>query len=228
MEDVMDEKASPASRGQAVYTRSVLRMYDAMVYRVNGPILWRCPTDRLVELYDDHVSACHLDIGVGTGYLMDHCRFPVEDPEIMLMDMNANSLEFTARRLRRYKPRTHQGNVLTAWDLPDQHFHSVAMCNVLHCAPGTMREKGIAFGHARSALAPGGTLFGSTVLGEGVKHTRRSRLAMKRFNKRGIFCNLDDHLDDLDAALARYFTSHEIEIHGVLAFFTARREDEPS
>lgn len=227
------DRTNPAYAGQAVYSRTMLRLYDAMVYRVNAPLFWRCRVRRLVELYGEHVSLCHLDIGVGTGYLLNHCRFPASSPEITLMDLNPNSLEFAARRLRRYEPTVHQGNVLAAWELSDASFESIAMCNVLHCVPGAMREKAVAFDHGRAALRPGGTLFGSTVLAHGVEHTRSSRRVLERMNRRGIFSNSEDSLEDLDAALARRFAWHEIEVHGAVALFAARdqvaaKEQSPS
>jgi hypothetical protein len=54
----------------------------------------------------------HLDVGVGTGYFLDRCTFPVAAPEVHLMDLNPNCLEKTARRIRRYRPVTHRCNVL--------------------------------------------------------------------------------------------------------------------
>ena len=75
------DREDPAHAGQAVYTRSFLSVYDAIVYGFNSPVLWRCPKSRLVEHYDAHVSARHLDIGVGTGVLLDAARFPVAAPE---------------------------------------------------------------------------------------------------------------------------------------------------
>jgi hypothetical protein len=41
-------------------------------------------------------------------------------------------------------------------------------------------------------------------------------------NRRGIFSNLEDSLEDLDAGLGRAFDSHEIEVQGAIALFTAR------
>jgi SAM-dependent methyltransferase len=217
-------RADPAYAGQAVYTPAMLRVYDTIAYRVNGPLLWRCPVGRFVELYDANASGRHLDIGVGTGYLLDRCRFPVADPEITLMDLNPEPLAFAARRLRRYEPRIHRADVLEKWELPAGSFDSIAMFNVLHCVPGTMSEKAIAFEQAREALAPGGKLFGATVLSRGVEQTRRSRAALKRFNEKGIFNNLDDDLNDLDGSLAHTFGFREIEVRGSMALFTAWME----
>jgi len=193
-----------------------------MVYRFNGPILWRCSKDRFLELYDADVSARHLDIGVATGCLLDECRFSVATPRITLMDLSEDSLEVAARRLARYEPISHQANVLEPWGLQDGSYDSVGMVNVLHCVPGAMPAKTVAFEHARSALASGGVLFGATVLGQGVEHTRLSRMALKGMNRRGVFCNLEDSLEDLDAGLGRVFDSYEVHVEGAVALFTAR------
>src|SRR4029077_17877512 len=134
---------------------------------------------------------------------------------------NSNSLRFAARRLRRYSPHTHRANVLEAWSLPEGAFDSVAMVNLLHCVPGTLRDKSVVFEHAQSVLAPGGVLFGATVLGREADHTKRSRKTMERFNSRGVFCNLDDRREDLEAGLSDVFATHQVEVQGAVALFTA-------
>jgi ubiquinone/menaquinone biosynthesis C-methylase UbiE len=222
-EAIVDQN-DPAYAGQARYTSFALKSYDFFVYRFTAPVLWRCTRKQLVDFYDEQVSARHLDVGVATGALIDLAKFPVPEPDITLMDLNPNSLAFAANRLRRYSPKTHQANVLEPWGLPPQRFESVGMMNILHCVPGTIREKAVAFDHAREVLIPGGTLFGSTVLGKGVKHTRLSNMGMRHMNQKGVFSNLDDSLEDLEAALAARFSSYEVRVHGACAFFTAQAE----
>ncbi len=217
-------KTDPAYAGQAYYSPRMLRLYDLIAYRIDCPLFWRCSVRQLLALYDQNVSDRHLDVGIGTGYLLDRCRFPGAEPQITLVDINPDPLVFASRRLRRYRPQTLQANVLAPWGVPDGSFDSVALCNVLNCAPGSMREKAVAFKYARAALAPGGRLFGCSVLNEGVAHTRRSRLVMRLLNQRGVFNNLHDHRDDLEAALAGEFASYEIAVEGAMAFFTASKE----
>jgi len=107
-----------AYAGQAAYTPRMLSVYDLVVLGFNAHVMWRCSPRRLVALYDEHVARRHLDIGVCSGYLLDKCRFPTESPEITLMDLNPNPLAFAAKRLRRYRPKTHQANALAPFDLP--------------------------------------------------------------------------------------------------------------
>jgi hypothetical protein len=216
------DRGDPVHAGQAVYTRGFLSVYDAVVYGFNSPVLWRCPKSRMVEHYDANVAARHLDIGVGTGTLLDACRFPVAAPEITLMDLNPNSLAVASHRLARYAPRSHGANVLEDWHLEPGTYESVALTHILHCLPGSMAEKGIAFEYANRALARGGTLFGATILAKDVHLSPLARAVTALSNSRGILHNWDDGPAELDAALASVFPEREVLIHGTVALFTAR------
>jgi SAM-dependent methyltransferase len=216
------ERSDPEYAGQAIYSRIFLRFYDALVYRFNCPVLWRCPKARFVELYDAHVSLRHLDIGVGTGILLDECNFPGQ-PQVTLMDLNPNSLAVASRRIARYAPSTHQSSVLDPWGLPASSFDSVAICHLLHCLPGGMAEKApVVFEHAKAALAPGGVLFGATIFGRDMPLSWPARLARAAANRRGALSNLEDGPRELDAALAQAFPSHQLDVVGAVGLFAAR------
>jgi ubiquinone/menaquinone biosynthesis C-methylase UbiE len=212
----------PAYPGQARYTTGFLRVYDTVVLRFNGNLVWRCSPRRLVQLYNEHVSARHLDIGVGTGYLLDKCRYPTQSPDITLMDLNPAPLEVAAERLRRYQPRTHRANALEPFGLPAGAFHSVGLNWLLHCLPGDLTTKSVVFDHCKTVLAPGGVVFGSTVLSDGVPHTRLSRWMMDRLNRDGTFSNRDDDLNSLSVQLDQRFDSTQIEVVGSVGIFSAR------
>jgi SAM-dependent methyltransferase len=174
-------------------------------------------------MYDEHVSARHLDIGVGSGYFLDKCRYPVQSPEITLMDLNPNSLDAAADRIRRYHPKTQQGNALEPFGLPPGAFDSVGLNWLLHCIPGTMRTKGVVFDHCKTVLAPGGVVFGSTVLTGGVPHTRFSRWMMDQLNDRNeSFSNREDDLDTLTAQLEKRFRDVSVDVVGSVAIFSGR------
>jgi ubiquinone/menaquinone biosynthesis C-methylase UbiE len=212
----------PAYAGQAVYSPLFLRFYDLFVLGFNGNVAWRCPPRVLVRMYDEHVSAHHLDIGVGSGYYLDKCRYPTQSPDITLMDLNPNSLAAAARRIQRYRPKRHQGNALEPFALEAGSFDSVGMNWLLHCMPGDIASKGAVFDHCQTVLAPGGVVFGSTVLNDGVPHNPFSRWMMNLLNSRGAFTNLDDDLDGLKRELDRRFSSVQVELAGSVAIFAAR------
>src|SRR5262249_19965094 len=118
----------------------------------------------IVVHYGVYVSGNHLDVGVGSGYLLDHCRFPTAHPRISLFDLNRNCLEFTAHRIRRYQPSAHLGDVLAPIALPGPAYDSIGINYVLHCLPGTIESKAAAFDNLSPHLAPNGVLFGSIIL----------------------------------------------------------------
>jgi hypothetical protein len=212
----------PAYRGQAVYSPGLLRVYDLLVLGLSNRLLWRCPTSRLLRHYDEHVASVHLDVGPGSGYFLDRCRFPVPDPEITLLDLNPNSLRFAAKRIERYAPRLRQANVLEPFDLGDARFGSVAMTYLLHCLPGTIADKAAAFRHVKPYLADDAVVFGATILSGGVRHTRPSRAVMALYNRNGTFGNAADDRAGLERVLADEFATHRVEIHGAVALFSAQ------
>jgi ubiquinone/menaquinone biosynthesis C-methylase UbiE len=212
----------PAYAGQAVYSPLFLRFYDLFVLGFNGNVAWRCSPRVLVRMYDEHVSAHHLDIGVGSGYYLDKCRHPTPSPDITLMDLNPNSLAAAARRIQRYEPKTHQGNALEPFGLDAGTFDSIGMNWLLHCLPGDIATKSAVFDHCSTVLAPGGAIFGSTVLNRGVRHNAFSRWMMNLLNRRGAFTNLDDDLEGLKTELGRRFSSVEVKVVGSVAIFAAR------
>src|SRR5687768_401444 len=109
-----DERPSvgEVEAGQRVYTPVTLRAYDLFVLGFSNRFVWGCRSTTMLERYDSHVGARHLDVGVGTGWFLDRCSWPVENPQITLLDLNANSLSAASDRIRRYAPATVQSNVL--------------------------------------------------------------------------------------------------------------------
>lgn len=209
-----------ACPGQAVYNRRILAVYDIGVLRLSYPLAWGCPPRHLVDHYNRNVSAVHADIGVGTGFFLDRCRFPGE-PDITLVDMNPNCLAVTAKRLDRYRVRTVQANVLEPLPLEPQAFDSVALNCLLHCLPGTFADRSAAFANAKTLLRPGGVLFGSTILVSGVHHNALGRYLVNSWNRRGIWSNLRDNRLGLGTELHRHFAHVNITMVGRSALFTA-------
>ncbi len=189
--------------GQAVYTRRSLRLYDFVVLGLTNRPVWNCPTQRLVEHYNKHVTANHLDVGVGTGYFLDQCRF-------------------AARRIARHTPETYLRNVLEPISIDAANFDSVGINYLLHCLPGTIASKTVALDHLKALMNPNAVLFGSTLLQGGVSRNWLARRLMAFYNRKGIFSNQHDDLDGLKQALTQRFHDVSIETVGCAALFSGR------
>jgi SAM-dependent methyltransferase len=217
------EPTDPGYRGQADYTPGFLAVYDALVLGVFNRLVWRCPTAEILGLYEEHVAGDHLDAGPGTGWYLDHCVFAEPPRTITLLDANPDVLSFAARRLARYGPRVHQANLLRPQvGLEPGSFDSIALTHVLHCLPGTITQKSAVLRHLSILLRPGGCIFGSTILNDGVPHTPASRALLRFLNERGVFGNCDDDLVALAHALGSRFAEHQIRVCGSVALFVAR------
>ena len=210
--------------GQAVYTPGMLRMYDWWVLGISNRLIWRCPSPKLVAWYNQHVKAKHLDIGVGTGYFLDRCKFPVEQPEIALLDLNPNSLATTAQRISRYSPASFRQSVFEPLQLEGQTFESVGMNYLLHCLPGDMTAKQTVLQNAYAVLQPGGVLFGSTLLSSRVRRGFIAKRLMSLYNDKGFFCNAADSLESFQQALDGTFSRVDIQTVGCAALFAAWKE----
>ena len=208
--------------GAAVHSKLVLAVYDLEVLGFELPVIFGCPARRIRQLYDANVSGRHLDVGVGTGYFLDRCRFPVPRPVVHLMDLNENCLATTSRRIARYEPVAHLWNVLDAPPPGLPRFGSIGASNFLHCLPGNMASKEAVFRNLAPLLEPGGVFFGTTVLGKGVDAGPLYRWINGVFNKASIFSNLEDGAAELEAALRKNFAKWSLEVVGTMALFTGR------
>ena len=217
------EKPRRVDAGQAVYSPLVLRTYDWIVLGLSNHLIWRCPTADLRRLYDGNVAARHLDVGVGTGYFLDKAKWPAPAPVITLVDLNANSLRAASHRIRRYAPQTLLANALEP--LPRlEPCGSVGLCYLLHCLPGTIADKAVVFDHVRQCLAPGARVFGATIVQGDVRRSRSAQALMDLYNRKGIFANAGDTVEDLHAALARRFSNVRLDVKGTVALFQASAE----
>lgn len=205
---------------QSVYSPATLAIYDTLVLRLSNPLVWRCPTSRILALYNQHVSANHLDVGVGTGWYLDHCQFPAT-PSLALMDVNPHALAAAAKRVKRYSPTTYVADVLKPLDDHPVRYDSISVTYLLHCLAGPLPRKASVFDHLAPLLAPGGTLFGATILSRGVSRSAAAESLMGFYNRKGIFGNEDDNLHDLRLALAERFNRVRVDTHGSVALFSA-------
>lgn len=216
----MGASSEQVAAGQVVYTKRILGVYNLVALGVHANLFWKCPRQRIVEHYNRHVTANHLDVGVGTGYFLDHCRFPSPAPRVALMDINRNPLDFAARHLARYKPETYLRNVLEPISIDAAKFDSVGVNYLLHCLPGSIETKSVALDHLESLMNPGGVLFGATLLQGGVTRNWAAKRLMDRYNRKGIFSNKHDDVDGLKRTLGQRFRSVSVEIIGCVALFS--------
>ena len=113
--------------GIRAYSKLGLRAYDAVVMGLFGEYVWGCHADEFVRHYRRHVTSSHADIGVGTGYCLDHCGFDSPTPRIALIDLNENCLEHAARRLERYTPETYIRNACEPIQIDTRRFSSIGV-----------------------------------------------------------------------------------------------------
>ncbi len=209
--------------GQAIYSTSMLAIYDLLVLGFSNRLVWRCPSRRILALYNQHLSANHLDVGVGTGYFLDRCGFPSARPRLALMDLNPNCLNAARARVARYQPETHRANVLDPIRFEGPGFDSIGLNYLLHCLPGTMTSKTVVFRHLKALLNPHGVMFGSTLLSTGVHRSWAARRLMAFYNRKGIFTNDQDDLDGLKGILSEHFTEVTVTVVGCAALFSGRQ-----
>ena len=209
--------------GQAVYTPGMLSIYDIGVLSISNSYIWKCPLSKIAH-YNANVSANHLDVGVGTGYFPDRCKFPSNQPRVALMDMNPNTLEFASSRIGRYKPETYEQNILDNIDSAIEPFDSVGINYLFHCVPGAITEKAVVLDNLGAVMNPGCCIFGSTILQGGVPRSWTAKKLMAFYNKKGIFSNTEDDLEGLESALSQRFVDISLEVVGCVALFAGQLE----
>jgi SAM-dependent methyltransferase len=208
------------AKAHAIYTPVMLSIYDVLVHGLSNRFAWRCPTRLLLDLYRSHLSADHLEAGVGTGFFLDRAA-PLRFDRLALVDINRHCLDRAGRRLARFNPALYQVNLLAPITLEMAHFASVGLTYVLHCLPGRMSEKLAAIDHLRPLMANGAVLFGATILGRGIAPNRAARALLDLYNAKSVFNNREDDLASLSDGLRQRFETVEIEQKGCVALFRA-------
>lgn len=226
MKTTLDQEkitSEAVAAGAAIYNKPVLSIYDLYVLGFSNTFVWQCPSRLTLDFYNENISGKHLDMGVGTGYFLDKCKFPTPNPTIALADLNANSLQTTAKRLQRYNPTTYIVNALEPFRIETAGFDSIAINYLLHCLPGNLLDKGAVFRNLKPLLNPnGGVIFGSTILGQGTRQNLLAKTLMRVYNSKGIFGNMDDNAADLENVLQDNFREYTIGFVGCVAFFVGR------
>ena len=216
--DALDEEA--IAKAHAIYTPSMLSIYDLLVHGVSNHLPWRCPTRKLLDLYRANLSANHLEAGVGTGYFLDRAGRP-SFQRLVLLDINRNCLARAKRRLARFEPELREANLLASLRLDLSPFSSVGLTYVLHCLPGRMSDKLIALDYLRTLMEKRAVLFGATILGRGVQPNWAARTLLDVYNDKGVFNNRDDDLHSLTDGLRERFDEVHVGMQGCAALFRA-------
>lgn len=218
----MNTISDESTAGQAVYSKKVLSFYDLWVLGISNSWIWKCRTKNILRWLNQNLTTNHLDVGVGTGYYLDRCTFPVNDIRLGILDLNSNSLEFTSKRVSRYTPEVYQANILQSLPEQSQKFDSVSLNYLLHCLPGNITTKATLFDHLTPWLNPGAIISGSTILHEGVPKSFIAKRLMHVYNQKQIFSNTSDSLDALQSQFSNRYTNVEIKIIGCVALFRAQ------
>ncbi|HAH45370.1 class I SAM-dependent methyltransferase [Gimesia sp.] len=218
----MNSKSEASAAGQAVNSKRILSIYDLWVLGISNSLIWKCRTKAILNWMNESLTSNHLDVGVGTGYYLDHCSFPNASVRLGLLDLNPNSLAAAASRASRYAPETYQADILQP--LPDQphRFDSVSLNYLLHCLPGDLNSKSTLFDHLNQWLNPGAIISGSTILAEGVPRSLSACKLMNFYNEKKIFTNSADSLEELQYQLQSRYTDVELKVTGCVALFRTR------
>lgn len=212
--------------GQAVYTPFLLSIYDYWVVQFSNKHFWRCPPELMQDLYDRNASSyAHLDIGVGTGYFLQHCQSITSITKVGLMDLNENSLRKTESVLIQAGVKNVEAvkaDVLEAFPHFEADFESVGLNYLLHCVPGSFDTKlDSVLSNIKTKFAAGKTVrvFGSTILNDRSLHSGISMKVNQLYQWLGVFNNQQDSLADLHKVCEKYTDQFEISINGAVAFF---------
>ncbi|CAF1335030.1 unnamed protein product [Didymodactylos carnosus] len=217
-----------------------LFVYDYWVLLFICKFVWKCKRSLQLSFYNKNLSSNHLDIGVGSGWYLKHCMLPSNIYRIALADLHISPLKFaTNRLLSRFDNSTKmpkieliQKNILSEDTASDQlnKFDSISMFFLLHCIPGSMKEKAnIVFPKLKELLTESGVIYGTTVLGNIIKKENNAPSLAYRLctylNNNGIMCNWNDDIDSLKQAAISAGFHIDVTIIGYTAMFELRRSD---
>src|SRR5690606_30473871 len=139
-----------------------------------------------------------------------------------LLAFSSYCLQLIAEPLLRFNPQIYRANVMLPFQVLDTRFESVGINYVLHCLPGTPRQKGIVFDHIKPHLKDDGVCFGATIVNQGADNLF-SKTLKSLYNRRGIFCNRADTAEAIGSELRQRFVEVESRLIGTVSLFRARK-----
>lgn len=207
--------------GARYYGALTLPLYDLAVLRTVVPFAWRCALSKERALYDACVGTRHLDVGVASGYFLDHANWPVDVPHVTLMDLNPKSTQYAAHRLRRFEITEVVGDALQSFPVSGP-FDSIGLFHLLHCIPGSIAEKAQVLDNAASVLAPGGVVFGANVTPVDGPKNLFAQAVLSFSHRLGALNNSRDSHADMVDALTQRFDDVQTERVGCMTLWQAR------
>lgn len=204
------------------YSPAGLSLYDALVVHGFAPWIWGCKPQRLLDHYNQFISANHVDVGVGTGYFLDHCQFPGSRPRLGLIDQRQSCLNYTAQRLSRYQPQVWRRDITVPVDVQAAPFDSLCLGGVLHCLDGSQTDKGRVLDNLLPLLSPGARVFGYTLIQDRVHESLRRRALNSALNKLKMISNRDDSEYSVRRQLCARFSHCRVVTQGTFLLFSGR------
>lgn len=179
--------------------------------------------------YTEH--ACReITLAEAPAWLLDYSWNGPEDEgnqgrisQISLMDLNEASLNAASTRAGESKIKhkiSHDVFEPYPAALHGQ-FDSISMFYLLHCLPGNISTKSCVIRNAAQALTDDGTLYGATILGDGVVHNSFGQKLMRIYNQKGIFSNTKDSEEGLTHILSEHFENVKTKVQGTVVMFSA-------
>jgi len=210
-------------RSAAGYSNAILELYDFLILKFSSVFIWRCRTRQLINLYRTNISRRHLEVGVGTGYLLKHTVFPSHWVQLHILDCNPKVLEHAYYRLARYSPVPILCDLMSEdWPvLPKQQ--SIGMNYVWHALEGSLQQRAQVFEKLSHHLLPSGVLFGSSVVGIHDRMPTLSQWVSRHWLRVGMFNNQEDSVKSLDAILRQYFFEVHVWQEGQVTLFVAKQ-----
>jgi hypothetical protein len=145
---------------------------------------------------------------------------------IALLDSSMASLQYPSQRTtssgyKGHNIQLYEYHILKPLPITlNRTFDSISLFDVLHRLPGTFPLK---TAHIATILlpvlvaGPDSTLYGTTVLGRGVRHSWIGAYLLSRYTRSGLWSKYGDDADGLKAGFMSYFEEVEVEVVGTTA-----------